>query len=111
MVRRKTARGKRVTPRINGKSMTPEEFVLLAIEKLRPEPGKGIHAVFSGFNEAFRLQFPGQDPVVEMQQLEEKGVITIYPCKGGVIINTPGVRLRGRGQNRAKQVLVKMGLE
>ena len=38
--------------------LTPEEFVLKAIERLRVPPYKGIHSVFSGFNEVFSEYFP-----------------------------------------------------
>ena len=34
------------------KKLTEEEFVLQAIKKLRKEPFRGIHSVYSGFNEA-----------------------------------------------------------
>ena len=36
------------------KKLTEEEFVIQAIKKLRKEPYRGIHSVYSGFNEAFR---------------------------------------------------------
>ena len=44
------------------KKLTEEEFVLQAIKKLRKEPFRGIHSVYSGFNEAFRKYF-GTNPV------------------------------------------------
>jgi hypothetical protein len=39
------------------RKLTEEEFVLQAIKKLRKEPFRGIHSVYSGFNEAFRKYF------------------------------------------------------
>jgi hypothetical protein len=44
------------------RKLTEEEFVLQAIKKLRKEPFRGIHSVYSGFNEAFRKYF-GTNPV------------------------------------------------
>jgi hypothetical protein len=39
--------------------LRPEEFVKLAIAKLRLENYKGIHSIYSGFNEAFKSYFVG----------------------------------------------------
>jgi len=44
------------------KKLTEEEFVVQAIKNLRKEPFRGIHTVYSGFNEAFRKYF-GTNPV------------------------------------------------
>jgi len=66
--------------------LTPEEFVLKAIERLRVPPYKGIHAVFSGFNEAFREYFPLLDPVDVTNQLAKEGKIAIRPAKKGVLL-------------------------
>jgi hypothetical protein len=66
--------------------LTPEEFVLKAIERLRVPPYKGIHSVFSGFNAAFREYFPLLDPVDFTNQLAKEGKITIRPAKKGVLL-------------------------
>jgi hypothetical protein len=66
--------------------LTPEEFVLKAIERLRVPPYKGIHSVFSGFNEAFREYFPLLDPVDFTNQLAKEGKIVIKPAKKGVLL-------------------------
>ena len=66
--------------------LTPEEFVLKAIERLRVPPYKGIHAVFSGFNEAFRDYFPLLDPVDVTTQLAKEGKIFIRPVRKGVML-------------------------
>lgn len=90
------------------KKLTPEEFILLALKKL-PKPGyHGIHAVFSGFNAAFRKYFPGLDPVKEVNKLVAEGKVSIRPAKGGVIIykGTPQ-QLPTTGGT----ALEKMGLE
>lgn len=66
--------------------LSPEEFVIKAIERLRTPPYKGIHSVFSGFNAAFREYFPLLDPVIVTQQLAEEGKIVIRPAKKGVLL-------------------------
>lgn len=66
--------------------LTPEEFVLQAIERLRTPPYKCIHTVFSGFNEAFREYFPLLDPVDVTNQLAQEGKIVIRPAKKGVLL-------------------------
>lgn len=67
--------------------LTPEEFVLKAIERLRVPPYKGIHSVYSGFNAAFREYFPLLDPVDVTNQLAKEGKLFIRPArKGGVIL-------------------------
>jgi len=70
--------------------LTPEQFVLKAIERLRLPPYKGIHSVFSGFNEAFREYFPLLDPVEVTQQLAKEGKIVIRPVRRGVILYKMG---------------------
>lgn len=70
--------------------LTPEEFVLKAIERLRVPPYKGIHSVFSGFNEAFREYFPLLDPVDFTTQLAKEGKIVIRPAKRGVLLYKTG---------------------
>jgi len=72
----------------NGK-LTEEQFVTNAIKNLRKGTYRGIHTRFSGFNEAFRNYY-GTDPVVATQRLAEQSVITIRPCKGGVMIYLAG---------------------
>ena len=45
------------------KKLSHEEFVRLAIQKLRTGNYRGIHSVYSGFNEAFKIYFGGENPV------------------------------------------------
>ena len=66
--------------------ISPEEFVYKAIERLRVPPYRGIHAVYSGFNGAFREYFPLLDPVDFVNQLVREGKITVRPVRGGVIL-------------------------
>jgi len=61
------------------------EFVTRAITGLRAEGKKGIHSVFSGFNEAFRKYYD-EDPVGATNDLQEDGHIVIRPSKKGVTL-------------------------
>ncbi|MCM8792700.1 MAG: hypothetical protein NC826_06170 [Candidatus Omnitrophica bacterium] len=66
--------------------LTYEEFVKKAIVSLRKPPYKGIHSVYSGFNEAFRKYFSGEDPVKVVNALAQEGKIVLRPVKGGVML-------------------------
>ncbi len=74
---------KAVAPRKRSKRrrLSPAEFTLLALKKLAPEPGRGIHVVYSGFNEAFRQYFPASDVVSELERLAAEGVISLRPVE------------------------------
>ncbi len=89
------------------KKISPEEFVRLAIAKLRNEPYKGIHSVYSGFNEAFKKYFAGDDPIRLTNQLAEDGKIALRPVKGGVVLYLPE---DGPKTSRGEEALKKMGL-
>ncbi len=65
-------------------------FVVLSYEILRGD-GKGgqypfLHAVWSGFNTAFKRVFEGTNPVDYMQMLAAEKLIELRPFKGGVTI-------------------------
>ncbi|HEK85557.1 MAG: hypothetical protein ACPLZD_00275 [Candidatus Saccharicenans sp.] len=87
--------------------LTIEEFVHLAIRSLRLGEFKGIHSVYSGFNEAFKKYF-SQDPVQATNKLAEEKKIEIRPIKGGVLLYLPG---EAPSQSRGDEALRKMGLE
>ena len=70
------------------KKLTEYEFVATAIKKLRKPPYKGIHSVYSGFNQAFREYF-NRDPVEATSKLVEEGKIATRPIKGGAILYLP----------------------
>jgi len=89
------------------RKISPEEFVKLAIAKLRSEPYKGIHSVYSGFNEAFKKYFAGDDPIKLTNQMAEDGKIAIRPVKGGVVLYLPE---DGPKTSRGEEALKKMGL-
>jgi len=71
------------------RKLTEEEFVLQAIKKLRKEPFRGIHSVYSGFKEVFRKYF-GTNPVEATSGLAAEGKIETRPFKGGVMLFLPG---------------------
>ena len=77
------------------------EFVAKAIKKLRKPPYKGIHSVYSGFNQAFKDYF-GTNPVETTQRLAQERKITIRPVRGGVMLYLPE---DAPGQTDSKRVL------
>ena len=85
----------------------PEEFVKLAIARLRLENYKGIHSVYSGFNDAFKSYFDGANPIDATGELARLGKIVLRPVKGGVMLYLPG---DGPEMNRGDMALKKMGL-
>ena len=68
--------------------VSEEEFVRRAIKRLRKPPYKGIHSVYSGFNQAFKEHF-GKNPVEVTQRLTAEGKIVTRPVRGGVMIYLP----------------------
>lgn len=91
--------------------LTPEEFVLRALDKLRDPKYKGIHSVYSGFNQAFREYFKeeGLDPIVAVNAAAEAGKVKVRPCKGGAKIYKPE-EIDGDCIISAKSALNKMNL-
>ncbi|MEW6109487.1 MAG: hypothetical protein AB1632_10025 [Nitrospirota bacterium] len=87
--------------------LSHEEFVKKAIVSLRKEGYKGIHTVYSGFNEAFKKYFDGDNPVEATNRLAKEGKIIIRPVKGGVMLYLPE---EAPGAGGAEQTLKKMGL-
>ena len=87
--------------------LSHEEFVKKAIVNLRKEGYKGIHTVYSGFNEAFKKYFPGENPIEATTNLAKEGKIVIRPAKGGVMLYLPE---EAPGASNADEALKKMGL-
>lgn len=85
-----------------------EEFVRRAIISLRKEGYKGIHSVFSGFNEAFKSYFNGENPVEVTNRLAKEGKVVIRPVKGGVMLYLP--EEAPTQSIKAEDALKKMGL-
>jgi len=72
------------------KRLNYEDFFKSAIITLRDiSKSRGIHSVFSGFNQAFRKYYD-EDPIKVTQMLAGEGKIAIRPVKGGVMIYLPG---------------------
>lgn len=69
--------------------LSHEEFIRKAIVSLRKEGYKGIHTVYSGFNNAFKKYFEGDNPVEETNKLAKEGKLIIRPVKGGVMLYLP----------------------
>lgn len=88
--------------------LSKEEFIKKAIVSLRKDGYKGIHTVYSGFNEAFKKYFPGEDPVQATNKLASEGKIVIRPVKGGVMLYLPE-DTPSKAQT-ADDALKKMGL-
>lgn len=89
--------------------LSHEEFVKKAIISLRKPGFKGIHTVFSGFNQAFRKYFEDENPIEVTKKLAEDGKIVIRPVKGGVMIYLPEEAPVERPSG--DDALKKMGLE
>lgn len=70
------------------KKLSEYEFVVKAIKKLRKPPYKGIHSVYSGFNQAFR-EYHNKDPVEVTTKLANEGKIAVRPVRGGVTLYLP----------------------
>jgi hypothetical protein len=86
-----------------------EEFVKKAIVTLRKEGYKGIHTVYSGFNDAFKKYFEGENPIEATNRLAQEGKIVLRPVKGGVMIYLP--EDAPSTKDTATEALRKMGLE
>ena len=87
--------------------LSPEEFVNLAVTSLRLENYKGVHTVYSGFNEAYKTYFEGENPIDATDRLAKEGKIVLRPVKGGVMMYLPG---EGPELSRGDMALKKMGL-
>ncbi|MDH4198556.1 MAG: hypothetical protein OEW05_14170 [Candidatus Aminicenantes bacterium] len=88
--------------------MSQEAFVKLAIVKLRTGNFKGIHSVFSGFNEAFKRYYGDADPIDTTNNLAETGKIALRPVKRGVMLYLP--EEAPEFADKAELALRKMGL-
>ena len=89
------------------KKLSYEEFVKQAILKLRTGNYKGLHSVYSGFNEGFKKYFDGEDPIKITNKLANEGKIVIRPARGGVVLY---LQEDAPQLDRGKQALKKMGL-
>ena len=88
--------------------MNHEEFIKKAIVSLRKEGYKGIHSVYSGFNNAFKKYFDNENPVEATNKLAQEGKIVLRPVKGGVMLYLPEDAPATR--DAGDEALKKMGL-
>ena len=88
--------------------LSHEEFVRKAIVSLRKEGYKGIHTVYSGFNDAFKKYFDGENPIEATNRLTQEGKIVMRPVKGGVMLYLP--EDAPSAKNTANDALKKMGI-
>ncbi len=86
-----------------------EEFVKKAIVSLRKEGFKGIHTVYSGFNDAFKKYYEGENPIEATNRLGKDGKIVLRPVKGGMMLYLPENAPAAAGRS-AEEALKKMGL-
>jgi len=91
-----------------GKKLTEEEFVVQSITRLRKEPYRGIHSVYSGFNEAFKRYF-GTNPVEATSKLAAEGKIEIRPFKGGAMLFLPGEAPKRPSVEEIIQLILESG--
>jgi len=89
--------------------LSQEEFIKKAIVSLRKEGYKGIHTVYSGFNNAFKKYFDNADPVEATNKLAKEGKIIIRPVKGGVMLYLP--EEAPATKDVGEDALKKMGLQ
>ena len=89
--------------------LSHDEFVKKAIVSLRKEGYKGIHSVYSGFNEAFKKYFDGENPVEVTNKLALEGKIVVRPVKGGVMLYLP--EEAPATKSSADEALKKMGIK
>ena len=90
-----------------GTPLSEEEFVTEGIKKLRKEPYRGIHSVFTGFNDAFRKHF-NKDPIEFTSRMVSEGKLEIVPLRSGkgVMLYLPGEGPRGKKTDEAlKKIL------
>jgi hypothetical protein len=90
------------------RKVTEEEFILQAIKRLRKEPFRGIHSVFSGFNEAFRKYF-GTNPVEATSRLADEKKIETRPFKGGMMLFLPGEAPKRLSSEEVIQLILESG--
>lgn len=74
---------------MSSEKLSKDDFVLQGIKNLRKGNYKGIHAVYSGFNTAFRDYF-GEDPRPHLDKMRDEGKIEIRLRRGGPMLYLPG---------------------
>ncbi len=89
--------------------LTQDEFIKKAVVSLRKDGYKGIHTVYSGFNNAFKKYFDGADPITATNKMAGESKIVIRPVKGGVMLYLP--EEAPASKDLGDEALKKMGLD
>ncbi|HMK42943.1 MAG TPA: hypothetical protein VK445_02275 [Dissulfurispiraceae bacterium] len=92
---------------IEGPKLSFEDFIKAAIVKLRKDNYKGIHTVYSGFNQAFKKYFEGADPIKVTNELAAQGKIVVRPVRGGVMLylTEEAPRTQDKGEEALGKIL------
>ena len=69
--------------------MKYEDFVKNNIVGLREEGYLGIHTLYSGFNEAFKKYYKGENPNEVLDKLSQGGKIIMIPVETGYMLYMP----------------------
>ena len=92
-------------------------FALLGYDALSTndkddKPYNWRHVVYSGFNDAFREFFPGEDPKARLDELSREGLIKLNIAKGGAVFKPEPALLRKLSPaEKTKAEGVRMHLE
>ena len=89
--------------------LTQDEFIKKAVVSLRKDGYKGIHTVYSGFNNGFKKYYEGADPIAATNKMAAEGNIVIRPVKGGVMLYLP--EDAPAAKDVGDEALKKMGLD
>ena len=89
------------------KKLSYLEYTVRAIKKLRNEKSKGIHVVYSSFNDSFRLYF-GEEPRPIIEQLVKEHLIESRVVKGGIMIYLPGESPKSYNRDDPQEVVDKI---
>lgn len=89
--------------------VTIPEFTRRAIKTLRTGSYKGIHVVFSGYNEALKALWPDADPRVVTTQLVTDGICEMHGARGGAMLYLAGEMPESvNNGDRSKATLAKI---
>ncbi len=91
----------------NATQISPEIFVVRAIERLRKDGYKGIHTVISGLNIAIKKYYGEVNPIDIVNTLVEKGIVEGRPCKMGFMVYKKGEMPKGTGWNKKSEDTLK----
>ena len=94
--------------------LSMEQFCKQAITGLRNlEKSKGIHAVYSGFNGAFREYFGLERDagIAAVNKLVAEGKLASIPRKGGPMLYLPGEKPEGTAHSNGAALKAILGAQ